>query len=82
VTTPIRTYKLPATETQGERVQARYGTYRITRPWDYGSRDPHVDVAREMAERIYGEGVEVEMIRGDYTPTGYKFRPVEGTYHV
>lgn len=82
MTTAIRTYKLPATETQGERVRARYGTMMITRAWDYGSYDPHQDVALEMAVRLYGEGVKIEMVRGDYTPTGYKFRPVEGTYRV
>ena len=76
----IRTYKLPATETRSSRIRARYGTYLITREFPWESNDPHGDIAREMAERIYGEGVQVQRV-GD-TPTGGQYEPVKGTYHV
>lgn len=76
----IRTYHLPATETKGSRIRSRYGQSTITRPFPYEARDAHEDAAREMAERLYGEGVQVRRV-GEHA-RGYNWAPVEGTYDV
>jgi hypothetical protein len=67
----IRTYYLPATDTRGARIRARYGNATITRPMDYESVRPHEDMAREMAERVYGKGATVEYV-GEHA-RGYRY---------
>jgi len=74
--TTISTHKLGPTETKGERIEARMAGAWIVRPYDYGSSDPHRDVARKLAELTIGEHVDVEPIPGEWTRTGYKFRTV------
>jgi hypothetical protein len=58
----IRTYALPATDTKSSRIRARYGNSTITREWPWESNHPHEDIAREMAERLYGPGATVEYV--------------------
>lgn len=70
----IRTYKLKATDTRGERIRARYGSDSITRAYDYGQSDPHRAIALELAEKVHGKGTDVVLLRGQWTPTGYKYR--------
>lgn len=67
----IRTRKVPATDTDGVRIEAVVTATgkRLSRPYDYASLHPHADVAEELAGKPV---VEVMTCMG-----GYRFDTVE-----
>ena len=53
----IKTRKLAATSTEGERMRATADTgATLTLPMSYGALDPHANVAQALAVALFGVG--------------------------
>lgn len=72
----IRTYKIAATDTKGERVRVRANGKQRTYAWDYGQQDMHKAAAAKFA------GAPVRNAMGKSPRNGYVFEtvPTEESY--
>lgn len=70
----IRTRYIGPTERSGSKIKAVKvgGGGQLTVAYDFGSTDPHKDVAWALAQRIEPNALRVQMMR--MQPTGYIFR--------
>lgn len=66
----IRTRYYGPTVTRGSKIVAKHDGKQLTMSYDHGARDPHLNVAQALADKIYGAA---SLVTREITQRGYVY---------